>query len=71
MLPRFRVAHKQSMAGLFKTWVASHAQHKTAMTIRKFQLLQHTNAFMLYFSVFLFHFYTPMYLHRDNSNEVL
>ena len=59
MLPRFRVAHKQSMVGPFKSWVASHAQHRTAMAVS----FNFSNTPLLlcntYFGVFSFHFLTP------------
>ena len=53
MLPRFRVAHKQSMAGPLKSWVASWDSNDY-----KFQLLQHIIASMPNFGAFSFHFYS-------------
>ena len=47
MLPMFRVAQKQSMVGLFKSWVPNT---RTA----KFQLLQHTIASIPYVSWCIF-----------------
>ena len=52
MSSRFRVAHKQSMAGLLKSWVASRDSNDY-----KFKL-QHNIASMPYFSAFSFHFYS-------------